>query len=110
MVIQLYVVGKHFLKNEGHHFKENSLILFIGSDKIQVLQHKLEFGKTHTSHKHVSLLCSFLLFRAASAACGGSQARGPIGAIATGLYHSHSNARSEPHLGPAPQLMAMPDP
>ena len=40
----------------------------------------------------------FCLFRAAPTAYGGSQARGLIGAIAAGLYHSHSNARSEPHL------------
>ena len=41
---------------------------------------------------------------------GGSQARGINGAVAAGLCHSHSNARSEPCLQPAPQLMAMPDP
>ena len=40
----------------------------------------------------------FLLYRAAPAAYGGSQARGQIGAIAASLHHSHSNARSEPHL------------
>jgi len=40
----------------------------------------------------------FFLFRAAPAACGSSQARGQIGAAAAGLYHSHSNARSELHL------------
>ena len=38
---------------------------------------------------------------------GGSQAGGPIGAVAAGLRHSHSNARSEPSLGPTPQLTAM---
>ena len=43
-------------------------------------------------------------------AYGGSQARGPIGVVAAGLPHSHSNARSEPPLGPTPQLMAMLDP
>ena len=32
---------------------------------------------------------------AAPAAHGGSQARGPIGAVATGLCQSHSNAGSE---------------
>ena len=37
------------------------------------------------------------------------QARGRIGAVATSLCQSHSNARSEPHLQPTPQLMAMPD-
>ena len=35
---------------------------------------------------------------------------GRIGAAAAGLHHSHSNARSEPHLWPIPQLMAIPDP
>ena len=41
---------------------------------------------------------------AAPAAYGGSQARGPIGAVATGLRQSHSNAGSEPRLQPTPQL------
>ena len=40
----------------------------------------------------------FVLFRAASEAYGGSQARGLIGAVATSLHQSHSNARSEPRL------------
>ena len=46
---------------------------------------------------------------AAPAAYGGSQARGPIGAVATGLRQSHSNAGSEPSLQPTPQLTATPD-
>ena len=46
---------------------------------------------------------------AAPAAYGGSQARGRIGAVATGLHQSHSNAGSEPRLQPTPQLTAMPD-
>ena len=36
----------------------------------------------------------FCLFRAAPVADGGSQAGGRIGAVAAGLDHSHSNARS----------------
>ena len=44
-----------------------------------------------------ALFC-FLLYRFAPTACGGSQARGHIRAIATG--HSHSNAGFEPRLGP----------
>ena len=52
----------------------------------------------------------FLVFRATSAAHGGSQARDLIGATATGLGHSHSNDRSEPGLQPMLQLTAMPDP
>ena len=51
----------------------------------------------------------FAISWAASVAYGGSQARGLIRATAAGLPHSHSNARSEPHLQPTPQLMAMPD-
>ena len=51
-----------------------------------------------------------VVFRAAPAAYGGSQARGLIGAIATGLYHSHSNAGSKLHLRPTPQLRATLDP
>ena len=51
----------------------------------------------------------FCLFRATPTAYGGSQHRGQIRAIAASL-HSHSNARSEPHLQPTPQLRATPEP
>ena len=51
-----------------------------------------------------------LFLRAAPKAYGGSQARGPIRAVAVDLRHSHSNAGSEPHVQPIPELMAMPDP
>ena len=44
----------------------------------------------------------FGLFRATPMAQGGSQARGPIGAIASSLHHSHSNARSKSNLQPTP--------
>ena len=43
---------------------------------------------------------SFCLFRA----YGSSQARGPIGAVASCLYHSHSNVGSKPRLQPTLQL------
>uniref|UniRef100_A0A8D1EMA3 ABC transporter domain-containing protein n=1 Tax=Sus scrofa TaxID=9823 RepID=A0A8D1EMA3_PIG len=52
----------------------------------------------------------FCLFRAIPMAYGGPQARGQIGAVASGLCHSHSNAGSEPHLQLTEQAMAMPDP
>ena len=39
-----------------------------------------------------------------------SQARGQIRATTPSLYHSHSNAGSEPYLQLTPQLTAMPDP
>ena len=44
--------------------------------------------------------CLFAISQATPAAYGGSQARGPIGAVATCLYQSHSNAGSEPCLQP----------
>ena len=47
---------------------------------------------------------------AAPAAYGGSQARGPIGAVAPGLCQSHSNVGSEPSLQPTSQLTATLDP
>ena len=43
-----------------------------------------------------------LLFRATPAAYGGSQASHQIGAIATGVRHSHSNTESKPRLQPTP--------
>ena len=51
----------------------------------------------------------FAISWAALTAYGGSQARGLIGAVATGLRQSHSNAVSEPRLRPTPQLTATPD-
>ena len=48
------------------------------------------------------IFCLFSLFRAASAAYGGSQARGSTRAVATSLRQSHSNAGSKPHLRPTP--------
>ena len=55
-----------------------------------------------------SVFCFFfclLFFRAAPAAYGGSQARGPIGSTAASLCQSHSNARSKQHLQPTPQSL-----
>ena len=60
---------------------------------------------------HFLFVCLFVcLFMAAPTAHGGSQARGPIGTIATGLHQSHSNMGSKPHLQPTPQLTATLDP
>ena len=57
-----------------------------------------------------TILFYFLFVRAKPAAHGGSQDRGPIGATAAGLHHSHSNAGSDPRLQPTPQLTATQDP
>ena len=67
--------------------------------------------KKHPNEMISPMLFYFiLLFRAAPAAYGISQARGWIGAAAASLYHSHSNNRSELRLQPTPQLTATPDP
>ena len=53
----------------------------------------------------------FLSFsRAAPAAYGSSQARDLIRGAATSLHQGHSNAGSELHLQPTPQLTATLDP
>ena len=58
-------------------------------------------------HLGVYLFIYFCLLssRAAPAAHGGSQTRGIIRAVATGLRQSLSNARSQPRLQPTRQLM-----
>ena len=56
------------------------------------------------------VFCLFAISWAAPEAYGGSHARGRIGAVATGLHHSHSNLGSELSLQPTPQLTAMSDP
>ena len=68
-------------------------------------------------HRYVSCKGSFFffffffgLFTTIPTAHGGSQATGQIGAVATGLHHSHSIGGSEPCLWPTPQLKAMSDP
>ena len=63
-------------------------------------------GNNSKQEHHVSFHWTFIT----PEACGGSQARGWIRATAAGLHHSHSNARSEPHLRPAPQLTVTLDP
>ena len=62
------------------------------------------------SNSPQNFLFFFLLFRAAPEAYGDSKGRGLIGATAAGLHQSHSNARTELHLRPTPQLTAKPDP
>ena len=54
-------------------------------------------------------VCVFAISWAAPAAYGGSQARGPIRAVAASLRQSHSNEGSEPRLQSTPQLTATPD-
>ena len=55
-------------------------------------------------------VCVCIAFKAALMAYSSSQARGPIRTTATLLHHSHSDARSEPHLRPTPQLTETLDP
>ena len=57
----------------------------------------------------LSLFLSFF-FRAAPMAYGSSPTRGRIRAVTASLHHSRSNAGSELHLRPTPQLTATPDP
>ena len=67
-------------------------------------------GSPTQSHVFIIIICLFAFSRAAPAAYGGSHARGLIGAVATGLHQSHSNAGFEQRLQPTPQLSETPDP
>ena len=68
---------------------------------------------TFSQFKKKFLCVSFFIFMPflgpLPAVYGGSQARGRIGAVAAGLRQSHSNAGSESHLQPTPQLTAVLD-
>ena len=52
------------------------------------------FGKRAFADVIKKIFFFFVFFRAAPAAYGGSQARGPVGATAAGLHHSHSNSNT----------------
>ena len=68
---------------------------------------------TVVCHGEVSFIYLFIFaffFTAILTAYGGSQDRDPTGAAAAGLCQSHSNARSQLHLRPTPQLMTTLDP
>ena len=68
--------------------------MFSGVD--HMIGHKTSLNKCRVID--IIIFLSFCLFRATPTAYGDSQARGPIGAVAAGLCHSHRNAESEPHL------------
>ena len=83
------------------------------TENSNIFQNKKKTWEEWHSFTFIYLFIYFCLFafsRAALVAHGDSQARGLIGAVATGLHQSHSNMGSELRLHPIPQLMAMPDP
>ena len=69
-------------------------------------------GQMHmlTSSTSRALRPGFRFQSQSHVAYGGSQARGQMGAVATGLCRNHSHTRSEQRLQPTPELMAIPDP
>ena len=103
-------------KNAGHHVRDliqlargqAAAIAFLCSRVSQVFFFLSSFLFFLPSF--LPSFLSFLLFRVPPAAYGSSQARGQIGAVTTGLHHSHSNTGSEPHLWSIPQLTATRNP
>ena len=71
-----------------------------------MLRHTLDYLMNYRDDFLSHFLFLFLLFRDTPSAYGGSQARGPIRAIAAGVHHSHSNIRSKLRMQPTPQLTA----
>ena len=87
----------------------NPHFLYLATDdyfRILAIVNNNEHGNINISTSHFI----FVFFRAAPVAYRTSQARGPIGAVAAGLRHSHSHATSELRLRPTQQLMGTPDP
>ena len=54
--------------------------------------------------------CLFAFSRATLVSYGGSQARGPVRAVAAGLHQSYRKAGSKPRLKLTPQLTGMLNP
>ena len=74
--------------------------LFLSPQRHPVLPTQVTEHLTHPRQRQrlsSSFSFSFCLSRAAPAAYGGSQARGPLGAAAAGLHHSLSHAGSLTH-------------
>ena len=80
------------------------------SNGLNLAKPRVGLGSTCRDLKLQFFVFVFCPFRAAPAAYGAFQARGLIGAVASGLCHRHSNSRSEPRPRPTPQLTGMPDP
>ena len=66
------------------------------------------YGVCFTQVERFFFKVLYFFLWAIPAAYGSFQTRGWIGAVAAGLYHSHSNARSKPQLWPTLQVAAMP--
>ena len=94
----------------GYTELPHSFYFFVQSYHVWICHNLSHQSQTGVYQIVLLLLLLFLLFRATPVAHGGSQAMGQIRAIAAGLCHIHSNARSGPHLRPIPQLMVTPDP
>ena len=73
------------------------------SFQIRVLSGYIPQSEIAGSYEN-SIFNFFCLFRATPMSYGDAQARGQISAVAAGLHHSHSKARSEPCLRPTPQF------
>ena len=83
------------------------IFLFLAS--LSIISRSIHVAANGPSIISFFLFGLFAISWAAPAAYGGSQARGRIGAVATGLCQSHSNVGSELHLQRTPQLTATPD-
>ena len=102
--------GKDNIKVGNHPVTNISKLVSMRRGQMQNIENALEIKKPATKANSVYIcMYIFMLFRTTLKAYGGSQGRGQIRAIAAGL-HSHSNAGSDLHLQPIPQLMAMLDP
>ena len=94
-----------YLTQQLFNHQESLIANLINQVRTAALQ-----GGCHVETHHHLDPNFFFLFMATPVAYGRSLARGQIRTAAASLHHSHSNARSEQHLRPMPQLAARLDP
>ena len=103
------VAGRH----HSHSILRSSLVTQWVKDlalSLQIPGLELPHAAGMAKKEKRALCFFFCLFSAVPEVYVGSQARGQIRAVATGLHHSHSKARSKLCLQPTPQLTATTDP
>ena len=117
LVFYILFVQKHhlltslfFFKLSQTHIISISVLFYFFSGEF-LCYHLAGPSLPHLSlHYLFCLFVCFVVLGPQPTGYGGSQARGQIEAVATGLRQSHSNARSKQHLRPTPQLTAKLDP
>ena len=106
--ISIYITHKNL-----HLYLYLEVFLILSSWACCIMSHNYNVSSqeqlsVETAYYYLTIFSSFLILSMATpVGYGSSQFRGQFRAVAASLCHSQSNPRSELHLQPATQLMAM---